>query len=344
MNKSILAVWLGCISLSFVALGDDAQVVAKGSAVIAEIDGVKLTLSDFERKNASSLFQARNYYYQAERKALDEFIDQYLLEQEAKRENVTVEQLLQRHVKSTLPKDPPEEALRVYYEGVDTNEPYEAVRGNILEHLRQRRLEKARAAYIQSLRRQANVVISVSPPRADIPLKDVPIRGLRNAPVVVVEYADYECPYCQQIDPELTKLEAEYKGKLTFAYKDAPLPMHPHAQKAAEAAHCGGAQGKYWEYHDLLFASKQYEMPNLKQHARTLNLDGAAFDKCLDLGEQAEVVKAQLAEAQRLGLSGTPSFFINGRFLSGAVDYATLRGVVEQELAPAAQPKETAKR
>jgi protein-disulfide isomerase len=344
MSKSILAIWLGSLSLCFVALAGDAPVVAKGSTVVAEINGVKLTLGEFERDDASSLFQARNYYYQAERKALNEFVDQRLLEQQAKRENVTVEQLLQLHVTSTLPKDPPEETLRVYYEGVDTNEPYEAVRDKILEHLRQRRLGKARTTYIQSLRAQANVVIKVSPPRADIPLKDAPVRGLRNAPVVLVEYADYECPYCQQIHPDLTKLEAEYKGKLTFAYKDAPLPMHTHAQKAAEAAHCSGAQGKYWEYHDLLFASKQYEITDLKQHARTLNLDGAAFDKCLDSNEKAEAVKAQLAEAQRLGLSGTPSFFINGLFLSGAVDYATLRGLVEQELASVAQPKQTAKR
>src|SRR5262245_8188005 len=124
-----------------------------------------------------------------------------------------------------------------------------------------------------------------------------------------------------------------------------PLPMHSHAQKAAEAAHCAGAQGKYWEYHNELFTSKQLEIPALKEEARKLNLDATAFDQCLDSGAQADKVKAQADEAQKLGIQGTPVFFINGRMMSGAVSYEDLQKAVEQELATAAaQPKETARR
>ncbi|MBV8551358.1 MAG: thioredoxin domain-containing protein [Acidobacteriaceae bacterium] len=312
--------------------------------MLAQVDGTKITFADVEQKRSGSLFQARNSYYQVERKALDEYIDQYLLERQAQKEKVTVDQLLEKHVKSTLPKDPSEESLRVYYEGVDTTEPFEAVRDQILDNVRQRRFERARTAYIQSLRREANIAIMLAPPRTNISLNNTPVRGPQTAPVVVVEYADYECPYCQQIDPVLLKLENEYKGRVAFAYKDTPLPMHPHAEKAAEAAHCAGAQGKYWEYHDVLFASKQYEIPALKQSARTLNLDAAVFDKCLDSGEQKAAVTAQLEEAQRLGLQGTPSFFINGRFLSGAVSYEMLRNTIEQELSAATPPREIAGR
>jgi protein-disulfide isomerase len=140
-------------------------------------------------------------------------------------------------------------------------------------------------------------------------------------------------------------LQAEFKEKLAFAYKDAPLPMHPQAQKAAEAARCAGVQGKYWEYHDLLYTTKQLDAPKLKEHARQLQLDGAGFNKCLDSGEQSDIVKAQLATAQSLGLQGTPSFFVNGRFFSGALSYEALRRVVEEELAGlAAQPKDIARR
>jgi protein-disulfide isomerase len=305
------------------------------STVIAQINGQPITLGQFESQRAEKLFQAQHAYYQAERKVLDEFIGQALLEQQAQREHLSVEELLARHVQNTLPPDPPEEALRVYYEGLDTTQPFEAVREQIVAHLRQRRLEKAKTAYLQSLREQAKVLVSLAPPKAEVTLQDTPIRGAAQAPVTVVEFADYECPYCQQVNPDLQKLEQEYQGKLAFAYKDTPLPMHVHAQKAAEAAHCAGVQGKYWEYHDLLFASKQYQLADLKQHARQLRLDGAAFDQCLDSGAQAGAVKAQLAEFEKFGLSGTPSFFINGRFLSGAADYATLRSMVEQELAAA---------
>lgn len=305
---------------------------AGGGTVVAEIDGTKLTLADVEHRRPNGLFQARNAFYDTTRKVVDEVVSDYVLEKQAKAENLTVEQLLERHVNSTIDKDPPEEALRVYYEGVDTTEPYEAVRGQILDALRQRRLAKAKAAYLKSLLAASKITIHVGAPRAQVALKDTPVRGSKDAPVLVVEYADFECPYCQQAQPALDKLEAEYKGKMALAYKDTPLPMHPHAQKAAEAAHCAGTQGKYWEYHDLLFKSQQLEIPQLKEQARQLKLDGAAFDKCLDSGEQSKLVNVQLAEAQSLGLQGTPSFFINGRFFSGSLSYEALRGIVEEEL------------
>jgi protein-disulfide isomerase len=159
------------------------------------------------------------------------------------------------------------------------------------------------------------------------------LRGLPDAPVTIVEYADFECPYCQQIEPTLDRLRAEYGAKVAFAYKDMPLPMHSDAPKAAEAAHCAGAQGKYWEYHDLLFSSKQLELAQLKEHARTLQLDTQRFDKCLDSGEQAKVVAAQLDEGrQDLQIEGTPSYFINGRFFAGGLNYERFRTVIDEEL------------
>jgi protein-disulfide isomerase len=319
--------------VSVAAAADSTAVKPERATVIAEIDGRPITLGEFEEKRSDSLFQAKTSLYQAELRALDEFIDDYLLKAAAKRENVSVEQLLQKHVDSTIAKDPPEEVLRLYFEGVDTNESYEAVRPKILDQLRQRRLEKARIAYVHALRTEAHVAIKLSPPRTDISLTNTPIRGEQRSPVVLVEYADYECPYCQQIEPELKKLEAEYKGKISFAYKDVPLPMHSHAQKAAEAARCAGLQGKYWEYHDVLFTSKELDVPALKRYAGTLNLDTTAFNKCLDSGEQAELVKTDLTEAQRLQLPGTPSFFINGRSLGSGIDYATLRRELDLEVA-----------
>lgn len=324
------------------AAGSDAT--TDGSTVLVEIDGTKLTLADFERKRPASLFQARNAFYEAERKALEEFVAEYLLERQAQKENLTVAQLLEKHVYSTLPKDPTEEALRVYYEGVDTNEPFEAVRSQILDNVRQRRIARAKNAYLQALRKQTTLTVRLTAPRAVVDVKDTPVRGPQNAPVVVVEYADYECPACQQMQPSLDRLEKDYKGKVAFAYKDFPLPMHSHAAKATEAAHCAGDQGKYWEYHDSLFATRQLEIPQLKQQARALKLDGAAFDKCLDSGSKSEIVRAQMSEGQAFALQGTPSFFINGRFFSGGLSYEQLRAIVEEELASASRLKETAKR
>jgi protein-disulfide isomerase len=300
--------------------------------VLVQINGVKLTVADLERQRPGSLFQARNSYYDATRKAVEDYIEDYLLRNQAEKEGLTLEQLLERHVTNTLPPDPPEEALKVYYEGVDTTQPYEVVRGQILESIRQRRLARAKNAYVESLRSQAEISILLNPPRAQITYAGSPVRGADNPAVTIIEYADYECPYCQQTQPALDKLEAEYKGKLAFVFKDTPLPMHSHAEKAAEAAHCAGVQGKYWEYHDLLFKERQLEVPQLKEAALELKLDAQAFDQCLDSNSQAGVVRTQLNEASRLGLQGTPTFFINGRFFSGAMSYDKLREIIEQEI------------
>jgi len=175
---------------------------------------------------------------------------------------VTTEELLKRHVEGAIEKDPSEEVLKVYYEGVDSNEPFETAKGKIREYIRQRRIAKAKAAYVQSLRSQAKVAMRLEPPRADINLKQTPIRGAKNAPVTVIEFADYECPYCQVVHPHLAKLRGDFGDKLALAFKDLPLPNHTNAQKAAEAAHCAGAQGKYWEYHDQLFEKKQLDIPS----------------------------------------------------------------------------------
>ena len=324
---------------------DTPPVPTMAAPVLVQIDGVKLTLADFGRKHPGGLFQASQSFYQAERHVIEAYIDEYLLERQAKKEGITVAELLKRHVASAGDKELSEEAIRVYYDGVDTDQPYESLRQQIIDHIKEGRITKARAAYIKELRSQSQINLQFGAPRAPVALKDTPIRGAADAPVMVVEFADYECPYCQQVQTALDKVEAEYKGKIAFAYKDMPLPNHGHAQKAAEAAHCAGAQGKYWEYHDLLFKSKALEIPQLKDHARELKLDTDAFDKCLDSGAQAEMVKTQFTEGVELGLQGTPGFFVNGHVYASALSIEQFREILGQELATAAaEGKVTAQR
>jgi len=318
---------------------------SSAGAVLVEIDGNKISVAEFERKKPAALFQARNAFYEAQRKALDEFVVEYLLEQQARKENVTTQELLDRHVSKVVNKDLSDEVLKVYYEGVDTAEPFESAKDKIRKYIEDRRIAKAKAAYIQSLRDQANVTVRLEPPRVQISLKDAPIRGNAGAPVTLVEFADFECPYCQVAHPLVDKVRNEFGDKVAFAFKDLPLPNHANAQKAAEAAHCAGAQGKYWEYYDVLFTQKQLDVAKLKEHARGLKLNGDAFNQCLDSGGQAARVKTDLTEAQALAIPGTPAFFVNGRLLNGAVTYEILRKAIQEELgqSPAGQAEVAAK-
>ena len=321
------------LALTFILFTCLVAAGQQNSAVVAEVNGDKLTVADLEQKEATELLQSRYKYYQAERKALDDLIDQHLLEVQARQENLTVDQLLKREVNSTLKADPTEDQLRIYYEGVDTDQPFEAMREQILQHIREARYNKARAAYVKSLRSHAQITIAMTSPSAPVEVSRSPVRGNRDAPVVLVEFADYQCPYCQKIHPDLEKLQKEYGNRLALVYKDYPLPMHPYAQKAAEAARCAGNQGKFWEFHDMLFAGKKLQPADLKEQAHTLNLDEQQFDKCVVEGLAAADVAKDADEARSLGITGTPSFFINGHFFSGVLSYAALRDIVEQQLA-----------
>ncbi len=306
------------------------------STVVAEVGGVKITLSELEQQESAKLLSAHYQYYQVQSKALEDLIDKKLLEQKAKSENLTVDQLMERDIKSQV-KDPTEDQMKVYYEGLETDQPYDAVRDKILEKVRQLRTDKVKAAYVKQLREKTPVTVELAPPRAKVEVADAQVLGSKTAQVTLVEFADYECPYCQKVAADVKKLKADYGDKVAFTYKDFPLPMHARAEKAAEAARCASKQNKFWEFHDELFHSKELDVDQLKAQARALKLDATAFDKCLDSGEEVAAIERDKKEGMRLGITGTPSFFINGHYLSGALDYAALRQIVDQQLSKPAE-------
>lgn len=339
MFAKCLSIGLGVgITLGAFAFPAAAQ---DNSNVVAEIAGRKVTLGELEDKEAGKLLQAKYKYYLSERDALDQFIDEELLAAEAKKEGITPDELLRRHVSSNV-SEPTEDQLRFYYEGVQTDEPYESARGHIIDTVHTLRMKKARDAYVADLRGRYGVVVELNQPSATVEVANAPRLGAEAAPVQIVEFADYECPYCQQVNSDLAKVRSQFGDKVSLVYKDFPLPMHPLAERASEAARCAGAQGKFWEYHDSLFDSKRLQLSDLREQASKLKLDPARFNQCLENGEQAAAVKKDAREGQRLGLQGTPSFFINGHFMSGAIGYMKLRETVMQELATTLPQKKEA--
>jgi protein-disulfide isomerase len=327
-QQTMIALGLGIAlgAFSVPAVGQDS------SSVVAEIAGRKITAEELGEKEAGKLLQARYKYYLAQRDALEHFIEDQLLEMQAKKESVSVDELLKRHVSINV-QEPTEDQLRFYYEGVQTDDTYEVARPKIIDTIRQLRMNKAREAYLTALREEYSVVVELNQPAGHVEAGNDPRLGSDSAPVQLIEFADYECPYCQKVNPDLARLREQFGDQVSLVYKDFPLPMHPLAAKAAEAARCAGAQGKFWEFHDSLFQTKKLQVSDLKQEAGALKLDTAVFDKCLDSGEQRDTIKKDTLEGQRLGLTGTPSFFVNGHFMSGAIGYTKLRETVLQELA-----------
>jgi len=164
----------------------------------------------------------------------------------------------------------------------------------------------------------------------------MPSKGPADAPVQIVEFSEFQCPYCGRVEPTVQQILSTYGDKVRLVFADFPLPMHNNAQGAAEAAQCAAAQGKFWEYHDVLFANQRaLEVDKLKSYAADLGLDTDAFNTCVDQATYRSQVQSHQAIGRELGVTGTPAFFINGRFLNGAQPLDAFSSIIDDELAMA---------
>jgi protein-disulfide isomerase len=210
--------------------------------------------------------------------------------------------------------------------------------------LKQAKLQRARQDFYTQLRKGSQVAMLLQPPKVDVSYDPARVRGNPKAPVMIVEFADFQCPYCQQVEPTLKMVLAKNEGQVAISFRDMPLTqIHPLAQGAAEAARCAGEQGKFWEYHDALFANQnKLDKPGLLEQARSLKLDDKQFDSCLTSERYKTQIEQDAQDARHAGVNGTPAFFINGVFLNGAQPEATFETTIQDALA-VAQNKPTAK-
>jgi protein-disulfide isomerase len=196
------------------------------------------------------------------------------------------------------------------------------------------RSDEARDTYLNTLKAKTAVTVTLDPPRMQVATAGHPSRGPANAPIELVEFSDFQCPFCQQANPTVERVLKTYGDKIKFVYRHYPLPSHPNARPAAEAASCAGEQGKFWEFHDRLFANpSQLTDAALKEHAAALSLDTTAFNKCFDSHQMTPRVDTDVQEAESVGVTGTPAFFINGRPLEGAQPFDAFKRVIDEELA-----------
>jgi protein-disulfide isomerase len=180
-----------------------------------------------------------------------------------------------------------------------------------------------------------SAAVATAVKRVTVSTEGEPSIGPQDAPITIVEFSDYQCPYCTAwYQQTFSQLLSNYPGQIRFVYRDLPLPMHPEAVPAAEAADCAGEQSAYWEYHDALFSDK-YTLGRAayEQYATDLGLDAVAFKTCLDDHRYQAEVQSDGADAAQLGLNGTPSFVINGRIVVGALPYASFKTIIDEELA-----------
>ncbi|HEY2940936.1 MAG TPA: thioredoxin domain-containing protein [Vicinamibacteria bacterium] len=350
-RRAVLACALSVVALAATARPAEKSAAPRRSTVVASVEGVTIDAAELEAAGGARLFTIYTQEYQLRKQLLDDIITKRLLDKEAKTRGISADELSRVEVEGKA--QPVTEAeVKAFY---DQNKGRfgQTAEADALKQiesgLRQQRINARRTEYVAGLRKAASVKVMLEPPRIKVDPTGGPARGPESAPITIIEYADYQCPYCTRANAALKQVEEHYAGKVRIVFRDFPLTqIHANAAKAAEAGACANEQGKFWPMHDRLFANQtKLAVPDLKQHASELGLDAAAFETCLDSGKHAADVKKSLEEGQRLGLSGTPSFFINGRLLVGAQPYEGFAQVIDEELeqtASAAEPAASRKK
>ena len=265
---------LGALILAIAASAPAARAQASSAEPVAEVNGVAITAKDVERSLGAKLSELEEKIYTLKRNEIDALVAQRLLEQEAARRGVSVAALLDEEVTSKVAlvtEKEIEDSYRINKARMRGDEA--SVRAQIRSQLQQQKLTARRGAYLASLRSQAKIVVRLEPPaatRVDVAIAGAPVRGPADAGVTIIEFSDFECPFCKQAQGTVSRIMERYAGKIRLAYRDYPLEnIHPLARRAAEAAQCARDGGKFWEYHDVLFAQSPKLAPeDLKRYAR----------------------------------------------------------------------------
>ncbi len=307
------------------------------SPVMATVGGAPITQAEIEQALQLPLYELEMEKYRLTRRRLDQMIVERLLARAAAAQGQSVSAFVSAEVQGHIEKITLDE-VEARWRATRAQPPddEERAKQEARNVLVRERATQALQELVARLSREAGVTVTIHPPDSPvmtIPVGDDPAWGSPAAPVTIVEFADFECPACKDSLPALRQLRDLYKDQVRLVYRDFPLSSHPQARPAAEAAHCAHEQGKFWAYHDALFA----QAPDLKPSdymalAERLGLNPAEFTACLAGTRPKAAVARDLAEAQGLGLSGTPTFFINGRYLAGFQSLETLRRHIDREL------------
>jgi protein-disulfide isomerase len=338
----------GSIVLSFLVLScssdgggsskaatDAATASPGGDRIAARVAGRTITIAEVDRTIESELARLEMQRYQARRRALDQMVDQALVAAKAKELGVADDALFQKEVGEKV-KPPSDAEIRAYYDKNKERIPqeFEEVEPRIRQALFGQAMQARQQAFVSELRKQSDVEIALSPPRIEIPLQAGIASGPADAPITLVEFSDYQCPFCARSQETVERVLEKYGDRVRHVFMDFPIErIHPQAKPAAIAGRCAADQDKFHAYHARLFENmRELTRENFEKWAKELDLDAAAFSTCLDSGKHAPLIEATLAAGQEAGVTGTPAFFVNGVMISGAQPFEVFEELIDEEL------------
>ncbi len=293
---------------------------------VAKVGSWTLSLEEVDRALAGQLYELREAQVR-------EMVLEHILTLKGKEAKVPADQVVEKLMdKVVAPTDADVKAFIQQNQEKLPNKG-EGLEDKIKEHLQGEAEKDAEAKFLSEVLKQYAPEIMLKAPRFTVSGPDDLAKGDVKAPITIIEFSDFECPYCRRAQETLIKVQATYGDKVRMIFRHYPLPFHAKAPKASEAAQCAADQGKFWPMHDALFDEKNtLEVAELKTAAKTLGLDMALFDKCLDGDQHAARIQADSMEGKKLGVTGTPTFFINGVRLVGAQPFIKFKSIIDEEL------------
>lgn len=347
MNRSLIlcAPCIGLILLSSGCLTSSSHRIsspnpaltpkASGSSVLARLNNQPITEEDIQRVAGAGLIRAQVQLYDVREGAIRQIVEERLIEAEALREDLSIGQWIKEQISDNIRIE--EGALSAYYEEHKAefqDRPFEDVQEEVRARLFDVEYQKRYADLINRLKKRAAIEVLIEAPRVDVDDGGAPFRGPQNAPVTIIEFGDFQCPFCGRARPTINQILESYPKQVRYVFRDFPLPFHEQALKAHEACHCAGDQGRYWEMNQKLFENQQaLTSEDFTRYAEELGLDIALFQKCLDAGEHVNMIQRHRLSGESAGVSGTPTFFVNGRMVLGMAPFTHFQQIIEQELA-----------
>jgi protein-disulfide isomerase len=311
-----------------------SAVAADSGAVVATIGTHKITEAEVNEKIKSQMAALESKIYDMKRQAIDAIADDYLISQAAQKSGMSVDAYMKKEVIDKVGHVSEADAKKYYdaHKGPGTV-PFDKIKDRLVVALQNQKMQEGRDTLVEQLRKSEPLKVLLKAPRVEVSSAGHPSLGPATAPVTIVEFGDFQCPFCKRAQPTIKEVLSKYPGKVRLVYMDFPLPMHNHALDAAKAARCANEQGKFWQYHDKLFQDQAKESPaDLKAAAKQLGLNTTQFDSCFDKAKYQKEIEQDVAEGKKLGVDGTPSFYIDGRPLIGAVPLENFVQVIDDEI------------
>ena len=303
---------------------------------LATVGKQTIDRAQVEQAVKAQLVAVETERYEAMKTGLDQLIAESLFAQEAAARGVTLDQFQQTEIIEKVKQPTDAEIKKVYDDNKEQlgDATLDQVKPQIVQYLMRKSVQDQREQVITELKKKYPTKVSLKPPVVQVSLGSTPAKGNPKAPVTIIEFSDYQCPFCKKAEPTVQEVLKVYgPDKVRFAYRNFPLPMHTDARPAAEAAGCAAEQGKFWEYHEKLMAAKDLSPANLSTMATELGMDKKKFDDCYAAEKFKNDIEKDVKAGEEAGVNGTPAFFINGRMLDGAQPFEKFKEVIDEELA-----------